>query len=69
MARGVARPIEEKTREIDAKIEGLQAKINDLKAQKKELLDADRAAKLQKVLEVAEEKGLSVDDIIEKISK
>ena len=68
MARGVQKPISEKIAEIDGKIEGFQAKINDLKAQKKDLLDADRQAKLQTILEVAEEKGMSVDDILAKIS-
>jgi|GEM_PF-1388145 len=69
MARGVQKPVSEKIAEIDGKIEGFQVKINDLKAQKKDLLEADRAAKLSKVLEVAEEKGLSIDEIIEKISR
>jgi len=68
MAKGKARSVEERLAEIDSKIEGFQAKINDLKAQRKELLDADRQIKLQKVLEVAEEKGLSIDEILEKIS-
>lgn len=69
MARGVARSVEERIQEIDYKINGFQSKINDLKTLKKELLDAERNAKLQKVIEVAEEKGLSVDDIIDRISK
>jgi len=80
MPRGVSKSIEERITEIDSKIADIKvkqadsnakfkSKIDVLEAQKKELLDADRSAKLQKVLEVADEKGMSVDDILAKISQ
>ena len=68
MARGMVRSLDERIAVINAKIGNFQTKINELKEQRKELLDADRAAKLGKVLKVAEEKGMSVEDIIAKIS-
>jgi len=80
MPRGVSKSIEERITEIDSKIADIKVKQADsnakfkskmdvLESQKKELLDADRSAKLQKVLEVADEKGMSVDDILAKISQ
>jgi len=80
MPRGVSKSIEERITEIDSKIADIKvkqadsnakfkSKIDVLESQKKELLDADRSAKLQKVLEVADEKGMSVDDILAKISQ
>ncbi|MDR2909342.1 MAG: hypothetical protein LBU86_05630 [Oscillospiraceae bacterium] len=68
MARGVARPVEQKIRDLDSKIEVYQAKIADLKLQKRDLMDADRAVKIQKVIDIADEKGLSVDDLLARIS-
>lgn len=79
MARGAARSVQDRIMELESKITDLKvkqadsnakfkSKIDNLEAQKKELMDVDRAAKLQKVLDVADQKGLSVDDIIAKIS-
>ena len=69
MARGVRRPIEDIISGIDEKINSYKAKIKDLESQKKDMLDADRQTKLMKVLEIADEKGMSVEDIISKISE
>ena len=68
MARGVAKTIEEKLQPIDKKIGDLQQKISDLQAERKKIIEADRVAKLQKIMDIADEKGLSVDEVIAKIS-
>jgi len=69
MARGVKRSADEIIAGLDAKISNYQNKINDLKAQKKEALESDRTVKLQRVMEIADQRGLSVDEIIAKISQ
>ena len=68
MARGVTRTLEEKLQPIDAKIADYQAKIISLQADRKKMIADDRATKIEKVLEVADEKGLSIDELIKKIS-
>ncbi len=69
MARGAIKPVSEKIAEIDKKIEAAQAKLGDLKAQRKELLEAGQQEKLKRILEIADERGLSVDDVLAKLSQ
>ena len=68
MARGAAKTLEQKLQPIDTKIADLRAKIAGFENERKKLIEADRAAKLQKIIDIADEKGLSVEEVIEKIS-
>ena len=69
MPRGVAKTLEEKLQPIETKIADYKSKISDLQDERKKIIEADRVAKLQKILDIADEKGLSVDDVIAKISE
>ena len=69
MPRGKKRSVQDQVAEIDSKIQTHKAAIKELEAQKKSLLDADRNKKLQVLLDLAEQKGLSVDQMIDKLSQ
>ncbi|MDR2932788.1 MAG: hypothetical protein LBV27_06730 [Oscillospiraceae bacterium] len=61
MAKGVRRSIDDRIAEIDAKIFKKQEEISALKERRKELEMSRKTELAEKVVQLAEEKGISID--------
>ena len=70
MARGVKKlSLEEQLAKVEADIAATEEQLKDFKSQKKEIEAAIKEEKLRKLLAIVEEKGLTIDQAIEKISE
>jgi Skp family chaperone for outer membrane proteins len=69
MPRGANRTVEVRIAEIDARIAKKENEIKELKAQRAELLDTRQAELAAKVVKLAAEKGVSIEDILKEIEK
>lgn len=67
MARGVARSIEGRIGDIDAKIKKKQDEMKALQEKRNELVALKKNEQAAQVIQAADEKGLSLDDIIDMI--
>ena len=67
MARGVSRSIEQRIEELDVKINKKSQEIADLKAQRKELEVQKQSDLLSRVHNLAAEKGISVDELLDAV--
>lgn len=67
MARGVARSIEDRIGDIDAKIKKKQDELKALQEKRNELFALKKNDQAAQVIQAADEKGLSLDDIIDMI--
>lgn len=63
MARGVKRSISDRVAEIDEKIAKKQAEIDILKVKRRELTDLKKSEIAAKVVELSEQKGISLDEL------
>lgn len=76
MARGVAKPIEEKLQSLvelilewEDKKNKAQSKINELKAQKQELENEIQAKQFSELQNIMDSSGLTPEQLIELVSK
>lgn len=69
MARGVRRSTEERISEIDAKILRKQKEITKLKEQRKELEDSRKTEIAGKLVQLAEDKGISLEDLLHSVQE
>ena len=69
MPRGVARSLEQKLAPIEEKIAELKSKIKALEDDKRRIVDEDKTHKLQKLLTVVDEFGMSIEEAIEKLAQ
>jgi hypothetical protein len=67
MPRGVKRTTDQLIAALDEKILKKQAEISALKAQRKELTSAGQAELAAKFLQMVEEKGLTVEQLLSSI--
>lgn len=67
MARGVKRSIDDLIGEVDAKIKKKQDEISALKDRRKTLEDSRVSALAARVVKTAEEKGITVDELLASI--
>ena len=67
MARGVKRTSAELMAEIDAKIRKKQGEIKELQSQRKEFESSHQVEIAAKIIQAANEKGISVEDILSTI--
>ena len=64
MARGVARSLDSRMDDLRVKLEKKQTEVAEVKAQIKELEVAKQAELLTKITDVAAQKGVSVEDLL-----
>ena len=64
MARGVARSLDDRIRTLREKLAKKQAEVTELKSAIKELEAAKQAELLAKVIEVAAQKGVTVEELL-----
>ena len=64
MARGVARSLDDRIRVLREKLAKKQAEVTELKSAIKELEAAKQAELLAKVIEVAAQKGVTVEELL-----
>lgn len=69
MAKGIKRANSELIAELDAKIAKAKENLKTLEDKKKALLDEETKVKLQSVINLMNKKNMSIDDVIEKLSK
>jgi len=68
MPRGVKRTVAFQIAEIDAKTQKKQEEIRTLQARRKELENTHQAEIAAQIIQAANQKGISVDDILASIS-
>ena len=68
MPRGV-RNTEKQIAEIDAKIEKKRNEIKELEAKRRELDEANQAVLAAKVVKLAAEKGLTIEQLLNAVEK
>lgn len=64
MARGVARSVDSRISEIDEKIKKKQNEIKALQEKRSELMDSKKNEQAAQIIQAAQEKGISLDDVI-----
>jgi len=64
MARGVKKTVAYQIAEIDAKIQKKQSEIKALQSQRKELESTHQAEVAAQIIQAANEKGLSVEEVL-----
>lgn len=64
MPRGVKRTIAYQIAEVDAKIQKKQAEVKELQIQRRELESTHQAEIAARIIQAANDKGISVDDIL-----
>jgi len=69
MARGVARSLDSRMKDLKEKLEKKQSEVAGIKAQIKELELVKQAELLAKVTEAAAKKGVSVEDLLSSAMK
>jgi len=69
MARGVARSLDSRVKDLREKLEKKQSEVAEIKGQIKELEIAKQAELLAKVTEAAAKKGISVEDLLNSAMK
>ncbi len=69
MARGVRGTIDDKIAKLNEKLAKKQAELDEIAHEIKELAAQKKAEQVQQVLKIAEDKGMSMDDILEAINK
>lgn len=70
MARGKKNlTLEEQLAKVEADIAATESQLKDFKSHKKEIEAAIKEEKLKRLLEIVEEKGMTVDQAIEKLSE
>jgi cell division protein FtsL len=67
MPRGVKRTTDQMIAALDEKIQKKQGEISALKAQRKELTSASQADLATKLLQMAEEKGLTLEQLLQSL--
>jgi hypothetical protein len=67
MPRGVKRTTDQMIAALDEKILKKHGEINALKLQKKELATANKSELAAKVLQMVEEKGLTMEDLLQSL--
>jgi len=64
MARGVKKTVAYQIAEIDAKIQKKQSEIKALQSQRKELESTHQAEVAAQIIQAANEKGLSIEEVL-----
>lgn len=64
MARGVKKTAAYQIAEIDAKIQKKQAEIKELQSRRKELESTHQAEVAAQIIEAANQKGISIDEVL-----
>lgn len=67
MARGKRRSIDDLIAELDAKIEKKQRELSTLKDRRKELEASNQVEMAAKVVQLAAEKGVSIERLLESL--
>lgn len=68
MPRGVKRTVAYQIAEVDSKIEKKQREIKELLTHRKELDSIHQAEVAAKIIQAANEKGISVDEVLNSIN-
>ena len=68
MAKGQRKTLDQKLEAIDIKISDLKSKVKTMEEEKHKLIKADKAEKIEKIIQYAEQKSISIDEILKKIS-
>jgi len=63
----VRRALQDRLNEIDVKIAKHQDQISGLEAKKQDIIDADKKAKVEKLVNVMEKNNISVEELLEKV--
>jgi len=69
MPRGVKRTSEKQIAEINVKIAKKKDEIKELEAKKREIEDSQQAELAAKVVKLAGEKGVSIEDLLRSLEK
>lgn len=69
MARGTRRTVEKQIDEISAKIKKKKDEIKALEAKRQELKDAHEAELAAKVVKLATEKGVSIEELVKALEQ
>ncbi len=69
MPRGVKTDLDKKISDLKEKLAKKEKEVSDLKAQIKDLENQKRAEMLSKVEEVAKNKGISVEELLDSLMK
>jgi cell division protein FtsL len=69
MPRGIKGNIDERIADLKVKLEKKQSEFNEIKSQIKTLEDQKRNEQIEKVIQMAEKQGLSIDEFLETVIK